>query len=71
MSSFHKPFYILKMKTNLEASEVSAMYKSGVFLSVNCILSEENKQQMYKILVYFTAKTVKITIFIFINLVYM
>lgn len=68
MSSFHKPFYILKMKTNLEASEVSAMYKSDVFLSVNCILSEENKQQMYKILVHFT---VTITIFIFINLVYM
>lgn len=71
MSSFHKPFYILKIKTNLKASEVSAMYKSDVFLNVNYVLSEENKPQMYKILVHFTAKTVKIIIFIFINLVYM
>lgn len=67
MSLFHKPFYILKIKTNLEASKVSAMYKSDVFLSVNCILSEENKQQMYKTLVHFT---VTITIFIFINSIY-
>lgn len=44
------------MKTNLEVSKVSAMYTSNVFLSVNCILSEENKQQVCKILVHFTAK---------------